>query len=56
MIREAAVAIATPVAPSFGAPNSPKINTAFSKTFSEKASIFRTIEVITLPILRRMDR
>ena len=46
-IREIAVAMATPVAPSFGAPNRPKIKTAFSRMFSEKATIFSTMEMVT---------
>ena len=55
-IREMAVAIATPVAPSFGAPNKPKINTAFNRMLSEKARMFNTMETVTLPMLRSIAR
>ncbi len=51
-----AVAIATPVAPSFGMPNSPKIKVAFRIIFSTNANIFNTILMVTLPTLRRMAR
>jgi hypothetical protein len=44
------------MAPSFGAPNRPKMNTAFSKIFSENASIFIAVLITTLPILRRTAR
>ena len=53
---DAAVAIATPVAPSFGAPNRPKIKTAFRNIFRINASIFSAILMVTLPILRRTAR
>ena len=53
---EREVAIATPAAPSSGAPNSPKINTAFSIIFAEKASAFSKVLIITLPMLRRTAR
>ena len=54
--RDRAVAMATPVAPSFGMPNSPKINVAFRMTFNTKASIFNAILTVTRPTLRRMAR
>lgn len=48
--------VATPVAPSFGAPKIPKINTAFNRMFSEKASTFNAVLITTLPMLRRIAR
>ena len=56
MNLEEAVAIATPVAPSFGAPNSPKIKVAFRIMFRTKASIFKAILIVTRPTLRRIAR
>ena len=56
MIRDSAVAMATPVAPNFGAPNRPKINTAFRKIFREKAITFKTMDTVTRPMLRRIAR
>ena len=53
---EAAVAMATPVAPSFGAPKSPKIKVAFRIIFNIKASIFNAILIVTRPILRKIAR
>ena len=54
--REAEVAMATPMAPSFGAPKRPKMNTAFRTMFREKASTFRTVLTVTLPMLRSTAR
>ena len=56
IILESAVAIATPVAPSLGAPNNPKIKVAFKRIFSPKASIFIAMLVVTRPMLRRTAR
>ena len=50
------VAMATPAAPSLGAPSRPKINMAFTNTFSENASTFKAVLITTLPVLRRMAR
>ena len=53
---EVAVAMATPAAPSFGAPNSPKIKVAFRIMLRIKASIFNAILTVTRPTLRRIAR
>ena len=53
---ETAVAMATPVDPSFGAPKSPKIKVAFRIIFSIKASIFNAILIVTRPMLRKIAR
>ena len=53
---EDAVAMATPAAPSLGAPNSPKIKTALRMIFNTKARRFRIIQTVTRPMLRRIDR
>ena len=50
------VAMATPVAPSLGAPKRPKINTALRMIFSENASTFIMVLIITRPMLRRTAR
>ncbi|GFH93454.1 hypothetical protein IMSAGC002_04731 [Lachnospiraceae bacterium] len=53
---DADVAIATPIAPSFGAPNSPKMNTAFKNIFKEKANTFIAVLITTLPTLLKTAR
>ena len=50
------VAMATPVAPSLGAPRRLNINTAFKIIFIEKASIFMAVLIMTRPMLRRTAR
>ena len=54
--RDRAVAMATPVAPRRGAPNRPKINTAFRKIFSVNAITFSIMGAVTLPTLLRTAR
>ena len=54
--REAEVAMATPMAPIFGAPRRPNMNTAFSMMFREKASTFMMVLMVTLPMLRSTAR
>ena len=54
--REIDVASATPAAPSFGAPNSPNINTAFRRIFSVKAVPFSAVLIPTRPMDRSVAR
>ena len=54
--REMDVASATPAAPSLGAPNRPKINTAFSRMFSVKATVFSAVLIATRPTDRSVAR
>ena len=51
---EIEVARAPPITPSFGAPSQPKMNTAFSITFSTTAMELSTVPMVTLPTLRSM--
>ena len=55
MKRDMVVAMATPITPSFGAPNNPKINTAFSATLQIRAIASSTVLVDTFPMHRRTD-
>ena len=54
--REIEVARATPAAPSFGAPKRPKMNTAFSRMFRVKATVFSAVLIPTRPTERSAAR
>ena len=56
MVREMEVASATPAAPSFGAPNRPKMKTAFSRMFSVNAAAFSAVLIPTRPTDRSVAR
>ena len=56
MTRDIAVAIATPVAPSFGNPKRPKMKHALKNTFSANAIIFIAMLIVTRPRLRSTAR
>ena len=56
MTRDIAVAIATPVAPSFGNPKRPKMKHALNNTFSANAIIFIAMLIVTRPRLRSTAR
>ena len=56
MMRESAVAMATPATPMRGAPSQPKINTALRNTFSTKATRFISMETIRRPTERSTER
>ena len=49
------VAIATPKTPSFGAPNSPNIKTAFRATLHASAIVSSTVATLTFPMHLRID-
>ena len=53
---EIAVAKPTPIAPSFGVPNKPKIKTAFKTIFKIIANVLSAVQIATLPTLRSTDR
>ena len=53
--REIDVAIATPITPSLGAPNNPKIKTAFNEMFKRIAVIVINVTVFTRSMLLIID-
>ena len=53
--RELDVAIATPITPSLGAPNHPKIKTAFNEMFKRIAVIVINVTVFTRSMLLIID-
>ena len=48
--------MATPTTPNLGAPNNPKMNTAFKMMFNTNASALRAVLTATCPMLRSTAR